>query len=209
MYVLGLTGSIAAGKSRVARCFEGFATPVFDSDAAVHRLLRGPSPLVDSVVAAFPGVDDGAGGVDRKALGQRVFADEAALRRLEGLIHPAVQTAQRRFLEACCRERQPLVVLDIPLLFETGAERRLDAVMVVDVHPRLHRQRALARPGMTEARLDAILNKQMPAAEKRRRGDVVLRSGYDRGHVAAEVAGVIRATRHRPGRAWPDRWRRR
>ncbi|MCB1991252.1 MAG: dephospho-CoA kinase [Geminicoccaceae bacterium] len=205
--VIGLTGGIAMGKSRVARLLQGFGVPVFDADAAVHALLRAGSPVVGAVEAAFPGVGDDAGGIDRKALGARVFGDLPALRRLEAILHPAVRAAERRFLGRLARQRFAMAALDIPLLLETGAERLCDCVVVVDAGPELQAARALARPWMSRARLAAIRAQQMPSAEKQKRADFVLRSGYDRGASAAAVAALLDRLETWPRRAWPARWK--
>ena len=206
LLVIGLTGSIAMGKSRVARLLGGFGVPVFDADVAVHALLRAASPVVGAVEAAFPGVGDGAGGIDRRALGARVFGDRPALRRLEAILHPAVRCAERRFLGRLARQRFAMAALDIPLLLETRGERLCDCVVVVDAGPHLQADRALARPGMSRARLEAIRAQQMPGWEKRKRADFVLRSGYDRGASAAAVAALLDRLDRWPRRAWPAAW---
>lgn len=206
MLLLGLTGSIAMGKSHAVRLFRAQDVPVFDADAAVHGLFRPAGAAVAPILAAFPGVSDPAGGIDRTLLSRRVLGDRAAFLRLEGIVHPLVRAGQRQFLERMCRDGRWLVVLDIPLLFETGGERRVDRVAVVSAHPMLQRQRALARFGMTAERLQAILAKQVPDAVKRRRADFVIPSGFDRGQTMAAVAGVLERLRHLPARAWPDAW---
>ena len=206
MLLLGLTGSIAMGKSHVVRLFRAFGVPVFDADAAVHAVFRPGGAAVAPVLDAFPGVGDVAGGIDRRRLGAAVMGDPAALRRLEAIVHPLVRDTERRFLERQCRDRRPLVVLDIPLLLETRGERRVDRVAVVSAPAALQRDRALRRPGMTGARLSAILAKQMPDAQKRRRADFVIPAGYDRGVSAAAVAGLIEHLSGEPGRAWPGPW---
>ncbi|MCS6877142.1 MAG: dephospho-CoA kinase [Geminicoccaceae bacterium] len=206
MLVLGLTGSIAMGKSHAARLFRAMGVPVCDADALVHDLFRPGGAAVAPVLAAFPEAADGAGGVDRARLARRVLGDRPALRRLEAIVHPLVRRAQRRFLEAQCRAGRRLVVLDVPLLFETGAERRFDRIVVVSAHPLLQEQRALRRPGMTRERLALLRAEQLPDAVKRRRADFVIASGFDRGRTAAAVARIIRAVRGEPGRAWPRAW---
>jgi len=182
------------GKSTAAAMFRRLGVPVHDSDAAVHRLLARHGAAVKAVAAEFPGVLRAEGGIDRAALGARVFGDAAALKRLEHILHPLVRQSQQRFLAASRAAPRPLVVLDIPLLYETGGERRCDAVVVVSAPPFLQRVRVMARPGMTEARFRAILAKQMPDAEKRRRADYVLPSGLGRAvtfrrlqHLVAEL----------------------
>ena len=176
MRVLGLTGSIAMGKSTAARLLRRLRIPVYDADAAVHALLAIDGAGVAPVAAAFPGVETG-GAVDRQKLGKRVFADPAALRRLEAILHPLAAKAGRRFVAAHARNRRRVVCLDVPLLLETASATRCDFVVVVSASAMLQRQRALGRPGMTEAKLAGILARQMPDAEKRRRADLVAPSG--------------------------------
>jgi dephospho-CoA kinase len=190
MIVVGLTGSIGMGKSTAARQLRRLGMLVHDADAVVHDLLSRGGVAVPAIAAAFPGaVKDGA--VDRAALGARVFHDTDALRRLEAIIHPLVRRAEQRFLARARRQRRRLVVLDIPLLFETGGQRRCDAVAVVSAPPFVQARRVLARPGMTMARLEAIRRKQMPDREKRRRADVIIPTGC--GHRPA-LRALIRAT---------------
>lgn len=178
MVVIGLTGSIGMGKSTTARFFADAGVPVYDADAAVHRLYAGDA--VALVEAAFPGVTTAAG-IDRRALGRRVLGDAAALRRLEAIVHPLVRREEERFLADAERDGAAVAVLDIPLLFETGGERRVDAVVVVTAPPAVQRERTLQRPGMTEAMFDAVLAKQLPDPEKRRRADFVVDTseGFD------------------------------
>jgi dephospho-CoA kinase len=205
--VLGLTGSIAMGKSAVARVFRAFGVPVFDADATVHQLMAPGGAAVAPVVAAFPSVAAVGGGVDRRALGRLVFDDGAALARLERIVHPLVRAAQRRFLAQAAAAGRPLVVLDIPLLFETGGDRLVDAVVVVSAPAFLQAQRVLRRPGMTPARLAAIRARQTPDAAKRLRADFVIASGLERRRLLAAVGRIIDQARGRPGRVWPGRWR--
>lgn len=176
MKVIGLTGSIGMGKSTTATMLRRLGLPVFDADATVHGLMARGGTAVSAVEAVFPGVvKDGV--VDRKALGARVFADPAALRRLEAILHPLTGQAQRRFVAQHRRARRRAVVLDIPLLFEAGGYRRCDLVMVVSAPAFLQKQRVLARPAMTEAKLRGILAQQMSDAAKRRRAHVVIPTG--------------------------------
>ena len=174
MIVLGLTGSIGMGKSTAAKMFREAGVPVHDSDEAVHRLYAGKAaPLIE---AAFPGVTrDGT--VDRALLGQRVLGDAAALKALEGIIHPLVRADADAFLARCRAAGEPLAVLDIPLLFETGGRGRVDKVVVVSAPAEQQRERVLARPGMTEEKFESILAKQVPDAEKRRLADYVVDTG--------------------------------
>ena len=205
MYLLGLTGSIAMGKSTAAATFRALEVPVFDADAAVHRLLAPAGAAVAAVSAAFPAcVRDGA--IDRRALGRVAFADPAALARLEAILHPQVRTAERRFLARCAALRRPLVVLDIPLLFETAGERLVDAVAVTSAPPFVQAQRVLARAGMTPERLAAIRTRQIADAEKRRRADFVIPTGLERRHAVAAIVALVDRLRGRAGRAWPGRW---
>jgi dephospho-CoA kinase len=206
LLVVGLTGGIATGKSRAARLFRGFGVPVFDADAAVHALFAQGSPMADAVEAAFPGTRSASGAIDRRALGERVLGDPQALQQLEAIVHPAVRAAERRFLQRIRRQGFGTAVLDVPLLFETGGDRLVDCVVVVDVHPRLQAERALRRPGMTQAKLAAIRRQQLPRPEKRRRADLVLQAGYDRGASAAAVAGILQRLDGWPRRAWPRAW---
>lgn len=186
--VLGLTGSIGMGKSAVAAMFADLGVPVFDADAAV-RGLQGPGgALVEPIEAAFPGTT-GPGGVDRAKLGAAVFGDLAALARLEALVHPAVRVARRDFLRE--HAGAPLVVLDIPLLFEKGGADEVDAIAVVSAPPDVQRARVLARPGMTDERFEDVLALQMPDAEKRARADYVIDTGASLAETRAEVARLV------------------
>src|SRR6516162_8261770 len=164
--VLGLTGSIGMGKSTAAATLRRFRIPLFDADRVVHRLLGPGGSAVPLVTAAFPGVASVKGGINRTLLGRRVFSDPEALSRLEQIIHPMVAANEKRFLALARGRREPIVVLDIPLLFESGGERRCDYVLVVSAPRLVQRQRVLRRPGMTERRLTAILDHQMPDREK-------------------------------------------
>lgn len=174
MIVLGLTGSIGMGKSTTARMFAEAGIPVHDSDEAVHRLYAGEAaPMVEAV---FPGTVVG-GVVDRARLAKRVLGDPAAIRKLEGLIHPLVRADADAFLDRHRKAGAPLVVLDIPLLFETGGRRRVDKVAVVTAPAEIQRERVLARPGMTEEKFGAILAKQVPDSEKRKAADFIIDTG--------------------------------
>lgn len=206
MFLLGLTGSIGMGKSETARMFRRLGVPVYDADAAVHRLFAPGGEAVAPVEAAFPGVVE-QGRVDRKTLGARVFGDAAALRRLERIVHPLVRSEQRRFLAAAARRRAPLVVLDIPLLFETGGEARTDAVAVVSAPRRVQRQRVLRRPDMSEKKFREILAQQVPDAAKRRRADFVIPTGLGRRLALNHVRRIVSMLQHRTGHHWPPRAR--
>lgn len=179
MKIIGLTGSIGMGKSTAAAMLRRMRIAVHDSDAVVHDLLGKGGKAVAAVEAAFPGVKrDGA--IDRAELGRRVFGDAAGLARLEAILHPLVRAAERRFLAMLRRRHVRRAVLDIPLLFETGGEGRCDLVMVVSCPAFIQAQRVLARPGMSPARLDAILSRQLSDHEKRRLADAVIPTGLGR-----------------------------
>lgn len=187
-FVLGLTGSIGMGKSTVADMFERRGVPVFDADAEVRRLQGPGGALVTGIERAFPGTT-GPGGVDRGRLGEMVFADPEALQRLEGLVHPAVRTAREAFLRE--HAAAPLVVFDIPLLFEKGGIDEVDAVLVVSAAPAVQRARVLARPGMTAERFEQVLALQLPDAEKRRRADHLIDTGASLAETEAAVGALV------------------
>jgi dephospho-CoA kinase len=188
MFVLGLTGSIGMGKSTTARFFAEEGVPLHDADAAVHRLYEGEAtPLIE---AAFPGTTSG-GRVNRDKLAKKVLGDSAAIKKLETIIHPLVGRAEARFLDEAARKDAAVVVLDIPLLFETGADRRCDAVVVVSAPADVQRARAFERPGMTEEKFQAILAKQMPDAEKRARADFVVDTSKGFDAARAQVREIL------------------
>jgi dephospho-CoA kinase len=193
--VLGLTGSIGMGKSNAAATLRRLGVPIFDADAEVHRLLGPRGAAAARVDAAFPGVLDEFGGIDRRRLGQRVFRDPPALRRLEGIIHPMVRRAEMRFVARQRARRLPLVVLDIPLLFETGSVERCDFVLVVSAPARLQRERVMRRPGMSESRFADILRAQIPDREKRRRADFVVATALGRGVTFRRLKAIVRTLR--------------
>ena len=188
--ILGLTGSIGMGKSTVAAMFRKEGVPVFDADAAVHALQGPAGRLVAAIEAAFPGTT-GEAGVNRTTLAERVLAAPDALRRLEAIVHPAVGEERARWLAE--HAEAPLLVSDIPLLFETGGERHVDKVAVVSAAHEQQRERVLARPGMSEAKFAAILAKQTPDAEKRARADFVIPTGGSFDETRAVVRAVIDA----------------
>ena len=190
--VIGLTGSIGMGKSATADMFRAFGVPVFDADAAVHRLMGKGGAAVAPVGAAFPGVVK-EGIVDRLALGARVLGDDAALKKLEAIIHPLVHGDQRRFLQQARIRRKPLVVLDIPLLFEKGGSRICDYTVVVSAPYFVQRARVLARPKMTAEKFRSILDKQLPDRVKRRRADFIVESGLGKRFARDRVKDIIKA----------------
>ena len=206
MIILGLTGSIAMGKSCAAAMFRAFGVPVFDADAQVHAQFAPGGAAVAPVAAGFPGCLDLAGGIDRGRLGRQVLGRPDELRRLEAIVHPLVRRAEGEFLRRACRACASLVVLDIPLLLETGGQARVDAVALVWASPMLQAQRALRRPGMTAEKLAQIRRAQLPDAYKRKHADFVILSGYDRGATALHVRRTILAVLQRPPRAWPMLW---
>jgi dephospho-CoA kinase len=208
LIVLGLTGSIGMGKSTASATLRRLGVPLFDADRVVHRLLAPSGAAVPPVTAAFPGVQTDAGGIDRARLGQRVFDDPAALRQLEAILHPLVAAEEKRFLDRMRARREALAVLDIPLLFETGGERRCDYVLVVSAPALVQRQRVLRRPGMTEIRLAAILQKQISDHEKRRRADFVVLTGSSRNQTLRRLRAIVRLLRTtRPRRTGASRRR--
>ena len=202
MIVIGLTGSIAMGKTTAAGILRRMGLPVHDADAAVHRLFRKGGGAVASVAQAFPGtVRDGA--VDRAALGRQVFRDHDALHRLEAIVHPLVRADSDEFLRRCARRRVRMAVLDIPLLFEAGRDRDCDVTILVFAPAFLQAQRVLRRPGMTEQRLADIRARQMPDREKRRRADFVVWTGLSRRETLRQLTVIVKLLRsgmHRRGR---------
>jgi len=190
--ILGLTGSIGMGKSTTAQMFADAGIPVYSADAAVHRLYSGrATPLIE---AAFPGTTN-ENGVDREKLSAAVLGKPEAIRKLEAIVHPLVREEEQAFLEKARQAGADIALLDIPLLFETGGENRVDRVVVVSAPAEVQRQRVLARPGMTEEKLDAILARQMPDAEKRARADFVVDTGKGMDAAREEVAEIIRRLR--------------
>ena len=197
MFILGLTGSLGMGKSTTARFFAEEGVPVHDADAVVHRLYDGEAAA--AIEAAFPGTTVG-GKVDRDKLAARVLGDAAALKRLEAIVHPLVQEAERRLLAEAQARGETVAVLDIPLLFETGGQDRVDAVVVVSAPPEVQRSRALERPGMTVDKLDALLAKQMPDHEKQRRADFVVDTSRGFEVARAQVRAILDAVATMPKR---------
>ena len=207
MVIVGLTGSIGMGKSTAATMLQQMGVPVYDADAAVHALQAPGGAALPPIEAAFPGVVKN-GVLDRQALGARVFGDKKALRRLEAIVHPLVAQRQRTFLKRAARRGVPLVVLDIPLLFEGRGERRVDATLVVTAPAFLQRRRVLARPGMTAEKFAGILRQQVPDRTKRRLATVVIPTGLGLAPARAALARAVAALKQRPGRCWPaNPWR--
>ncbi|QAU49920.1 dephospho-CoA kinase [Bradyrhizobium guangzhouense] len=188
MRILGLTGSIGMGKSTTAKLFAEAGVPVYDADAAVHQLYEGEA--VPAIEAAFPGTTDN-GKVDRPKLSARVVHDPAAIKQLEQIVHPMLGASRQKFFADAEAAKAPVVVLDIPLLFETGGEKRVDAVVVVSTSAEIQRERVLARGTMDEAKLEAIIAKQMPDAEKRKRADFVVDTSRGLEPVRAQITHIL------------------
>jgi dephospho-CoA kinase len=188
MIILGLTGSIGMGKSTTAKLFAEAGVPVYDADAAVHKIYEGEA--APAVEAAFPGTTVG-GKVDRNKLSARVVHDPAAIRRLEAIVHPMLGASRQKFFEDAERSGAPVAVVDVPLLYETGGEKRVDAVVVVTTTPEIQRQRILARENMTSEKLDAILARQLPDAEKRKRADFVVDTSDGLDPVRARIRDIL------------------
>lgn len=194
MIILGLTGSIGMGKSTAAGMLRDLGVPVHDSDEAVHCALAANGVAVDAVAAIFPAaLDHATHSINRKILGGIVFNDPAQRKKLEDILHPLVREQQQEFLQHHRRNAVPVVVLDIPLLYETGAERRVDKVIVVTCPAFIQRRRVLARPHMTRDKFNAILGGQVPDAEKRRRADFVVQTGLGRAYTQNRLKKIIQS----------------
>lgn len=197
MFVLGLTGSIGMGKSTTAKMFAAEGVPVQDADVVVHQLYEGEATA--AIEAAFPGTTKD-GHVDRVELGKRVLGDPAAIKCLEAIVHPLVAQQRDRFLAAAERSGAAVAVLDVPLLFETGGDARCDAVVVVSAPSHIQRKRALERAGMTDHKLAAIMAKQTPDAEKRRRADFIVDTSQGFEHANAQVREILKSVATMPKR---------
>lgn len=206
MYVIGLTGSIAMGKSWGAECFQQCGIPVHDADACVHALLGPGGACVSEILAAFPGVEGANGGIDRKKLSNSAFANPRELSLLEHLLHPHVRHAQKQFLAKHARLQTPIVVLDIALLFETGAQNLVDGVVVMSAPVDLQYNRALARPHMSLEKLHAIMARQMPDSLKRMGADFVVETGLTRGQSFQQLQKIVHALKTKPGKVWQPGW---
>jgi dephospho-CoA kinase len=197
MLLLGLTGSIGMGKSTTAKLFAEAGVPVYDADAAVHELYEGEA--APAIEAAFPGTT-ADGKVDRTRLSARVVHDPAAMRQLEQIVHPMLSASRQKFFDDAETAGAPVVVVDVPLLFETGGEKRVDAVVVVTTSPELQRERVLARGTMDEEKLNSILARQMPDAEKRRRADFVVDTSHGLDPVRARIRDILAEAAKMPRR---------
>ncbi len=204
MLLIGLTGSVGMGKSAVASRLRARDIPVCDADALVHQLYEGAA--VAPIEAAFPGTT-GNGKVDRVKLGQAVLGDKRGLQQLEAIVHPLVHAEERAFLIAAFERGAPMAVLEIPLLFETGGNKRVDVTIVVSASADVQKERVLQRPGMTAARLDSILARQMPDAEKRHRADFIVDTSGTLESSYAQVDAIVDALRGRGGEAFERDWR--
>ena len=197
MFVIGLTGSIGMGKTTTAGFFAEAGAPVHDADTTVHRLYEGEA--APAIEAAFPGTTAG-GKVDRVKLAERVLGDKAALRQLESIVHPLVREAEVRFLTEAEHKGAPVAVLDIPLLFETGGQERVDAVVTVSAPAEVQRTRLLQRAGMTDEKLEALIANQLPDAEKRRHADFIIDSSQGFDVARAQVEEILRQVAKMPKR---------
>ena len=205
MLVIGLTGSIGMGKSTVARRFAANGIAVCDADAEVHKLYAAGGAAVAPIEAAFPGVT-GPEGVERPKLAAALLKDPSGFKRLEAIVHPLVYAAERDFLRAEHARGAAMAVVEIPLLFEGGNEKRMDVVVVVSAPPEMQRQRVLERPGMTPEKLEQILSRQVPDAVKRSKADFVVDTGVTIAETEAEVDRVIATLRGRVGMAFETWW---
>ncbi|WP_346296115.1 dephospho-CoA kinase [Rhodopseudomonas sp. P1] len=197
MLVLGLTGSIGMGKSTTAKLFAEAGVPVYDADATVHKIYE--NEAVPAIEEAFPGTTVG-GKVDRALLSAKVVHDPAAMKRLEAIVHPMLRAHHQQFLDDAESSGAPVAVVDVPLLFETGGEKRVDAVVVVTTSPEVQRERILARDNMTPEKLDAILARQMPDAEKRKRADFVVDTSNGLDPVRLQIREILEAAAKMPRR---------
>jgi dephospho-CoA kinase len=188
MLILGLTGSIGMGKSTTAKLFAEAGVPVYDADAAVHKIYEGEA--APAIEAAFPGTT-ADGKVDRVKLSAQVLHNPAAIKQLEQIVHPMLGASRQKFLDDAERSGAPVAVVDVPLLFETGGEKRVDAVVVVTTSPEAQRERILARDNMTGEKLDAILARQLPDAEKRKRADFVVDTSHGLDPVRARIRDIL------------------
>jgi dephospho-CoA kinase len=202
MYILGLTGSIGMGKTEAGKMFCRLGVPVYDADSEVHRLFRPGGAAVGPVGKAFPGVVYN-GMIDRAELGARVFGNAEALSKLESIVHPLLEAGRHAFLARAARGGEKVAVLDVPLLLETGADSGCDGVAVVSAPDFVQRQRVLQRPGMSDERLKAILERQMPDSEKRRHADFIIPTGLDKAFALRRIAEIVRIVSNARAYVWP------
>ena len=197
MIILGLTGSIGMGKSTTAKLFTEAGVPVYDADATVHMVYEGEA--APAIEAAFPGTTVG-GKVDRAKLSAQVVHDAAAMKQLEGIVHPMLRAYHQKFLDEAEQSGAPVAVVDVPLLYETGGEKRVDAVVVVTTSPEVQRERILARDNMTAEKLDAIMARQLPDAEKRKRADFIVDTSHGLDPVRARIRDILQEAGKMPRR---------
>lgn len=201
MVIVGLTGSIGMGKSETARMFRELGVRVYDADAAVHRIYEAGGPAVAPLEAAFPGVSD-ENGVNRDELSKHVLDNPDAMKKLESIVHPLVAQEQINFLRDAAAAGEEIVVVDVPLLYETGGEARVDCVVVVSAPYELQKQRVLERPGMTAEKFAAIVAKQVPDAEKRDRADFIVESDKGLDAAFAQVKAMLPKLKACQARVW-------
>ncbi|MBC8338664.1 MAG: dephospho-CoA kinase [Alphaproteobacteria bacterium] len=204
MIILGLTGSIGMGKSAAAKNFRRLGVPVHDADRAVHAMMDKGGEAAEAIAAMFPAAVH-RGVINREVIAAEVFTDPGALERIEGVLHPLVRGREKRFLDRCARQGRQMVVLDVPLLFETKGETRCDGVVTVSAPAFVQSQRVLKRPGMTPERLKSILARQMTDFEKRKRSDFVINTGLGRDYSLLQIQNVVRLASQWKGRHWPPR----
>jgi dephospho-CoA kinase len=204
MVIVGLTGSIGMGKSETAKMFRKLGVPVYDADAAVHAIYAPGGSAVAPIEEAFPGVTN-ASGVDRDALAKLVLNDPVALKKLESIVHPLVGREQQKFLEQAAADKAEIIVIDVPLLYETGGQKRVDCVVLVSAPYELQRERVLARPGMHEEKFQAILAKQVPDAQKRQQADYIIDSSQGLESAQVQVEALIPLLKEIPAKAWQAR----
>ena len=204
MIILGVTGSIGMGKSTAVGALRHLGVPILEADRVVHQLTAPRGKALPAIGAAFPGAVAN-GRLDRGRLAAIVFSDDAALTRLEAILHPLYEAEERRFIARARRNRRPLVAIDIPLLYEVGADAHMDAVIVVSAPANIQRSRVLQRRGMTAARMDAILARQMPDREKRRRADFIVQTGGARRDALRRLKAIVDSLARPPRRQWAGR----
>ena len=206
MIILGLTGSIGMGKTTAANAFRYLHVPVYDADRVVHSLMERGGAAVEEVIKVFPNVAKN-GSVDRYTLSTIVLADKNKLQELENILHPLVKKRQNHFLAITARRREPLVVLDIPLLLETGSEKNCDGVVVVSAPSIIQKHRVLKRPGMTVERFQMILDRQIESKLKCRMATFIVPTGLGRSYSLRKIAKIVTITKLWPSRHWAPTYR--
>jgi dephospho-CoA kinase len=206
MLIIGLTGSIGMGKSTAAARIRVLGVPVCDADSVVHKLYKAGGAAVAPVEAAFPGTTSAEGGIERQRLAAALLADEGAFERLEGIVHPLVLEAERQFLQDKAAHGADKAVLEIPLLFETGGNERVDVTIVVSAPAEIQRRRVLERPGMSVDKFEQILSRQMPDEEKRRRADFVVDTSRSIPETEAQIDRIMAQLSGRSGTAFARFW---